>query len=420
MEERRRLELEELMNAARSSGFSFNEIASRGWLEAARLAVSTPGDIAQSDCGEFGGHELAMLDFDQADVDRLRAIGELVSAPAAPELESALAIAGSEAQGAIQLFPADADYFERWHFRTETKDDAISLFAALLRKNLEKTGAIGKFRLEEVWFGRRNGITLAWLPTEIETETLTRTDATGATFSSTWNDAALNPGFVKIDWILLDRTLGGPGRVSKVIDATWESPKGRIESLDGSIDADYQQIYLDRRGASFAADLTAANNALLREKYLLYMEKEIAKFSAPGASDHAKVAKRLYNFCRLTGRFDEAVFLREMFDDVPARLHQLRGRLEYFQELTIDEQERLVNEIQAVVADFTKEENDTAVAVLFQSATVDERLAALGMLIDRSFRQALMAVLPIAEMIAEFRDRHLSKPVEQQPENPAT
>jgi hypothetical protein len=413
-------ELDELSELARRSGFTFDEDVSRDWLAAVRQAVESPGELAQSDCGEFGGHELAMLDFDRSDVDRLRAIGRLVEAPDAPELTSALAIAGSEAQGIIQLFPSDADYFERWHFRTESRDQALQQLADLLRKNVDQAAATAKFRLEEIFFGLRDGKTVVWLPTDVETGTAHVTGADGNAVSIGWNDAARNPGFVKIDWTLLDRTLGGPGRVSKVIDATWETPEGAIESLDGAVDADYQQIYLDRDGALLAAELTAPENQTLRDQYLRHMEHEIAKYALPGASDYAKVAKRLYNLCRLTGRFSEAVFIREMFDDTPAKLHQLRVRLEYSPELTLDEQTALLREIGGFIAaaPATADADPAELVRLFDgdASSIDDRLAAMARVIDRSFYHALSTVPSIAGLIDEIR----SKTVEEQAEKPAT
>lgn len=395
-------ELDELAALARRAGFTFDESASRAWLEAVRAAVQTPGDIARSECGEFGGHELAMLDFDAADVERLRAIGELVVAPPTPGLISALAISGSEAQGVVQLFPSDADFFERWHFKGVSRESACDALADVLRRNVDAAASTAKFRLEEVFFGLSNGKTVVWLATDIETGSASLPDGTVIA----WREAARNPGFVKIDWTLIDRTLGGPGRVSKVVDATWETPDGAIESLDGAIDADFQQIYLDREGAELAVALTAAGAQALRDQYLHHMENEIAKYAVPGASDFAKVAKRLYNLCRLTGRFNEAVFIREMFDDTPARLHQLRVRLEYSSELTFDEQTALLRDIGTFVANSPAATGvgRAKIAALFtgDQSTIEDRLAAMAMIVDRSFHDALVSVPSIAALIEEI------------------
>jgi hypothetical protein len=350
-----------------------------------------------------------MLDFDANDVARLRAIGHLVAAPSTPGLSAALAIAGSEAQGIIQLFPSDADFFERWHIRTDSRDEAIELLADALRRNIDLAASSAKFRLEEVFFGLHAGKTIVWLAPDIEMGTVTLGD--GETVF--WSEAARNPGFVKIDWTLLDRTLGGPGRVSKVIDATWESPDGKIESLDGAIDADFQQVYLDRAAAELAAALTESAALALRQQYLVQMEHEIAKYALPGASDYAKVAKRLYNLCRLTGRFSEAVFIRELFDDTPAKLHQLRVRLEYATELSLDEQTALLREIGNFIAASPAIAgiDRAALVELFagDKSTVDDRLAAMALVVDRSFYEALMSVPAIAGLIEEI----CSKPVEK-------
>ena len=49
--------------------------------------------------------------------------------------------------------------------------------------------------------------------------------------------------------------------------------------------------------------------------------------SRPRAPNFGKVAKRLYNLCRLTARHPEALFLRELFDEPVARLCQVRATL---------------------------------------------------------------------------------------------
>ena len=39
--------------------------------------------------------------------------------------------------------------------------------------------------------------------------------------------------------------------------------------------------------------------------------------------NYGKVAKRMYNIFRLTGRYNEAVFLRELFDEPATILYQV-------------------------------------------------------------------------------------------------
>ena len=61
------------------------------------------------------GDRVALLDFDPDDLARLRRLVPHVRVVADSRVELAIAIAGSSAQGKVQLFPGDADFFERLH-----------------------------------------------------------------------------------------------------------------------------------------------------------------------------------------------------------------------------------------------------------------------------------------------------------------
>ena len=60
-----------------------------------------------------------------------------------------------------------------------------------------------------------------------------------------WEDAALDPGWVKADWVVTDPERGKLSNASNVIDVTWEAPNGDIVSLDGYLDTYFQEVYLD-------------------------------------------------------------------------------------------------------------------------------------------------------------------------------
>lgn len=237
--------IDEVLNVAGRAGIDLDRRAARAWLQAVSVAIATPGEFSRTTSGEFGGHELALIDFDPSAAARLRRIGRLIATPRADGMRAALAIAGSAAQGRIQPFPADADLFERLHFDAPDRETAIAALAGALRRNIEQTNARPELRFEEVHFGRRAGIALCWLPDEFVAGWIERRTAHDAAIRLSWEAAAGDPGFVKIDWTLLDPELGGPGKVSKAIDATWQRPDGSIASLDGVIDTDFQQIYLD-------------------------------------------------------------------------------------------------------------------------------------------------------------------------------
>ena len=52
------------------------------------------------------------------------------------------------------------------------------------------------------------------------------------------------------------------------------------------------------------------------------LEHEIQKYLTRDIN-YGKVAKRMYNIFRLTGRYEEAAFLRELFDEPATILYQV-------------------------------------------------------------------------------------------------
>jgi hypothetical protein len=411
--------IDDLVKAAGQAGIGLDRGAARDWLKAVADAIATPGEFARTTDGEFGGHELALIDFDPSAADRIRQIGRLIASPQTGGVASALAIAGSAAQGRIQPFPADVDFFERVHIAASNRQAAIDAFARIVSSTIDQASANPALRFEEVYFGHRDGISLCWSPAEFAAGRIERCLPNGDMVSVAWVEAAVDPGFVKIDWTLIDHELGGPGKVSKAIDATWQHPDGSIASLDGVIDADFQQIYLDAAAAELAVTLTAGLAPGSRDHYLWHMEHEIAKYADREHGDYAKVAKRLYNFCRLTGRFAEAVYVRELFDEPPARLHQIRLRIELATLLTESERVALAAELLSLTtaerrwcADADREllctwaEQMRAAGVLPAAATTEETAEAARRLVSTAFERGLRAYPPIASLLDEIQSRH--------------
>jgi hypothetical protein len=411
--------IDELVEIADSAGIGLDREDARDWLLAVTQAMATPGEFSRTQDGEFGGHELALIDFDPSAAARLRRIARLIATPPADGVAVALAIAGSAAQGLIQPFPADADFFERIHITASNRDLAVARFAAAVRANVARTTHEPALRFDEVYFGHRQGLTLLWSPREFANGSIERRLPAGDVVVLSWSEAAADPGFVKIDWTLIDPALGGPGRVSKAIDATWQAPDGKIESLDGVIDADFQQIYLDAAAADLAAALTSGIAPGSREHYIWHMEREIAKYCDRDHGDYAKVAKRLYNLCRLTGRFAEAVYVREMFDEPAARFHQIRLRIELADLLTDDERTALAAELLSLagedrlwwddadrVAICRWAEQIREVGVMTAVGSSTEMDDAVRRLVSTAFERGLRTYAPISLLIDEIRLRH--------------
>jgi hypothetical protein len=66
-----------------------------------------------------------------------------------------------------------------------------------------------------------------------------------------WEDAAQDPGWCKLDWVVADPILGTLANASNMLDVTWEAPDGSIEPLDGYLDPYFQEIYLQSESCRF-------------------------------------------------------------------------------------------------------------------------------------------------------------------------
>ena len=53
------------------------------------------------------------------------------------------------------------------------------------------------------------------------------------------------------------------------------------------------------------------------------LEKEVHKYVANEPKNYGKAAKRMYNIFRLNGSYEEAAYLRELFDEPTAVLYQV-------------------------------------------------------------------------------------------------
>ena len=58
------------------------------------------------------------------------------------------------------------------------------------------------------------------------------------------------------------------------------------------------------------------------EHYVEQLRKEIKKYLS-GEPNYGKVAKRMYNIFRLTGKYGEAAYIRELFDEPATVLYQV-------------------------------------------------------------------------------------------------
>jgi len=288
--------------------------------------------------GVFGLDDV-VGDFDAAGVEALREIADMIRTQAREGVRSAVALAGSAAQSKFQLFPGDCDFFERVHITAPTREDAIQVLSATMIESVARTFTNPSLQFVEMKLGLypgpysrdeepvSQGSPISWGLTDIDARVVRVVDATGETHRLRMHEVATDPGFVKLDWVFAARAKDRVVPVSKVIDATWEAPDGSVIALDGVLDSFYQEVYLDPDSQVDVERLVQHVSPDGLENYLDQIAGEIARYSAVGHENYGKVAKRLYNITRILRRDADASYLRQLFDDPPARLYQVGGTM---------------------------------------------------------------------------------------------
>ncbi len=107
-----------------------------------------------------------------------------------------------------------------------------------------------------------------------------------------------------------------------MLDVTWEAPDGTITPLDGYLDPYFQEVYLEAESVPIFSKLAQHVSANALDDYVSQLEKEVNKYLTKDIN-YGKAAKRMYNVFRLTGRYQEAAFLRELFDEPTSMLYQV-------------------------------------------------------------------------------------------------
>ncbi len=329
------LDLERLVESAKRIGIELDEADTQRWLAAiaAEATAQVGADISvDTEHGVFG-HKIAMLDFSPSVLARFRRQGEVVEVRG-PEgvVESALALSGSSAQSKIQAHPGDGDFFQRLNIKADTRAEACTILAGLMRQNPidRATGPTYQF-VEAKWSvypfdcvkdgeHQKKGGPISWKPAEVFAGEMW-VDKDGEPTRLVWEDLAEEPGWCKLDWVTVDSDSGGLANASNVIDPTWESPSGEIVPLDGYLDAYFQEVYLDAGELPTFTKVVSHVSGDALDNYVDQLEHEVEKYlSHP---NYGKAAKRMYNVFRYSGRYPEAAFVRELFDEPATLLYQV-------------------------------------------------------------------------------------------------
>jgi hypothetical protein len=315
-------------------GIELDEHEAEEWVSAMASEATGGEVVVDVDTGVYG-HRVTMLDFGQKDLARFREMAKIVGFEDRPGIVStALALSGSAAQSKINTFPADCDFFERVHIKAESRDAACAILAGLIREKALATASGPTYRLWEVKFGTyredvvyhgrnvRAGSPVSWTLAEIQAGRLEGGLADGTTRVIAWDEAAREPGWCKLDWVVADRTRGQLANASNVLDVTWERPDGGIVPLDGFLDPYFQEVYLEADSIPLFSRLVKQLSGDAVDEYVEQLEHEVWKYTVK-EPNYGKAARRMYNVFRLTGRYHEASYIRELFDEPVTALYQV-------------------------------------------------------------------------------------------------
>lgn len=328
------LEIARILESAQRLGVEVDEADAIQWLT--NMASEKEGDSITMDKrnGVFG-HNISMLDFSEKELEYFRRVGRLVEFADIPgKVETALALSGSAAQSKIQSYPGDCDYFERVNILAPTRKEACKILGEIMRSKALDTVQGPHYQLIEVKYGSypndmvigdkkvKANAPIAWKPEQIRVGKIEGFQLDGSACSVQWEDVGDEPGWCKLDWVVADSIRKNLANASNMLDVTWEAPDGSITPLDGYLDPYFQEVYLEASSVPIFSKLAQHVSANALERYVEQLEHEVQKYLTKDIN-YGKVAKRMYNIFRLTGRYEEAAFLRELFDEPATILYQV-------------------------------------------------------------------------------------------------
>ena len=435
-EKQPKVDLQNILDSAERLGVELDEEEALQWLTAISAAKSGSDIVVDTKEGVFG-HKVSMLDFSPENLAYFREIGRLVEFEDQPgKVETALALSGSAAQSKIQTYPGDCDYFERINIIADTREQACLTLAEIMREKALQTEKGPTYQLIEVKFGSypyafvKDGVTLSsgspisWRVADIRQGKIEGFLPDGNPAVIKWEEAALDPGWCKMDWVVADPERGRLANASNMLDVTWEAPDGSITPLDGYLDPYFQEIYLEAESIPVFSKLVkhVSSNAL--DEYVDQLEKEVNKYVTKSLN-YGKAAKRMYNIFRLTGRYEEAAFVRELFDEPATVLYQVWSLIRTIDDV-IDEnssipremlQEQSDNLILSVISGLEGEKEAEIVRYLLRlqrslgesgkgdewQAQVEVARAEVMKVVNNFFYERLNALPSIREYIASFQ-----------------
>ncbi|TET55050.1 MAG: hypothetical protein E3J64_00870 [Anaerolineales bacterium] len=430
-------EVQQIIKTARALGVEVDETDVAQWLTA--MAASGTMEWAVDEESGIYGHEITLLDFDKGTLDRYRRIADIVQLPDLPNIETAVSLAGSAAQGVIQRYPGDADYFERVNIKADTREESCRMLAKLMRdKALEMYEGPG-YQLIEVKFGTwksdvvkegkqiKSGSPISWDAPEVKAGKMSVFRATGEPWEVEWEYGCLDPGWCKMDWVIAEPERGRVVNASNMLDVTWEAPDGSITPLDGFIDPYFQEVYLEAESVPLFTKLAQQISPQALDEYVRQITGEVYKYTHKHIN-YGKAAKRMYNVFRLTGRHQAAALIRELFDEPAALLYQVWSLLDTIDDASESEEtigrETLVQQTDGLIRDVLNttegpEETEIVMALIKLRDDISGRVdlgedwapliadsrSKVEVLVNAFFKEKLLGIPDVREFLESLEDK---------------
>lgn len=336
-------DLHRLVESATRFGIEMDEQEALRWLTAMSLSEGSTDIVVDAGSGVLG-HRISMLDFSPHDLAYIRTVEKVVEIQDRAGVETAIALSGSAAQSKLQTFPGDCDFFERVNILAATRREACEILGDLVLQKALSTRQGETYRLMEVKFGEypeslcqgnlelSAGSPISWDVEALQTGAVSVFTADGNPRAVTWAEAARQPGWCKLDWVVADPVRGHISNASNMLDATWEAPDGTIVPLDGYLDLYFQEVYLEADSIPLFSKIVKQVSTDALDTYVGKLEEQVRKYVGHEPKNFGKAAKRMYNIFRLQGRYEEASYLRELFDEPATVLYQVWSLLRTLEE----------------------------------------------------------------------------------------
>jgi hypothetical protein len=358
-------QVKKIVDAAEKLGVEVDETDATQWLTAVAATQSAAGDFAVDAQAGIFGHSVTLLDFDPKVLARYRRLADIVQIPDRAGVETAISLSGSAAQSRVQLFPGDADFFERVNVLSPTREESCRIAGEVIRDKALAQLQGENYDLVEVKWGTfqqdvirdgelcKAGKSISWSADEVKQGYLSAQTPEGQPLTIDWAYGCQQPGWCKLDWVITEPEAGQVVHASNMLDVTWETPDGDIVPLDGFLDPYFQEVYLEAQSIPLFTKVVKHLSPDVLQTYVSQLKHEVVKYSQDDPKNFGKVAKRLYNIFRLTGHWAEAAYIRELFDEPAALLYQVGSLLDTLDEAvnsgsTLD-QGTLVDQVDSLI-----------------------------------------------------------------------